>query len=100
VPLVGFFSVGLGTHTYLASEAAIATTLRRFSLERAAALQREIAPLLKRSGDEAGARLDRLTRLHDQVIAGGRYGSRFWKVVSIALPLTLPAVSLVEKLFG
>jgi hypothetical protein len=100
IPLFGFFSIGLGTHNYLASEAAIATTLRRFSLERAAALQREIAPLLERSDDEAGARLDRLTRLHDQVIAGGRYGSRFWKIVSIALPLALPAVSLAEKLFG
>jgi hypothetical protein len=100
VPLVGFLSIGLGMHTYLASEAAIATTLRRFSLERAAALQREIAGLLDRRGDEAGARLDRLTGLHDQVIAGGRYGSRFWKIVSIALPLTLPAVSLAEKLFG
>jgi hypothetical protein len=99
VPVFGFFSIGLGAHTYLASEAAIATTLRRFSLERAAALQREIAALLERPGDEDGARLDRLTRLHDQIIAGGRYGSPFWKIVSVALPLTLPAVSLIEKIF-
>jgi len=101
VPLAGLFSLGLGAEVYLASEAAIGATVRRYSLERAQALQQEIAALLDDPGDEASAaRLERLTRLHDQIIDGGRYGSRFGKAVSIILPLTLPVIGLIERLFG
>ena len=100
VPLVGFFSVGLGAHGYLAAEATIGATLRRHALERADALQREIIPLLDPPWDEASAaRLERLTGLHDRIVAGGRYGSRAGQAVSLILPLTLPAIGLIEKLF-
>lgn len=101
IPLLAFFSVGLGTLVYLGSESAIAVALRRFSLERAQALQDEIIALLDRPGDEASsARIERLSRLHDQIIAGGRYGSRAGKIVSVALPLTMPAIGLIERLFS
>lgn len=99
IPLLGFFSLGFGTLVYLGSEFDIAVTLRRFSLERAELLQRKISPLLDSAGDEAAAaRLERLTRLHDRIVAGGRYGSRFGKAVSITLPLALPLIGLIDKL--
>lgn len=101
IPIIGFFSLGVGAQVYLGSESAIGTAVRRCSLERAQALQREIVVLIDGPGDEASlARLDRLTRLHDQIMAGGRYGSRFGTTVSLILPLVLPAIAIVEKLFG
>lgn len=101
IPTLAFFSVGLGTVVYLGSESSIAVALRRFSLERGRALQEEIIALLDRPGDEAtAARIERLARLHDQIIAGGRFGNPVGKIVSVILPLTLPAIGLIEKLFG
>lgn len=100
VPAVGFCSVGLGALVYLGAEARIGTTLRRYARERAAALQREVAALLESPWDEASAaRYERLTRLHDQILAGGRYGSRVGQVVSLVFPLTLPVIGVLEKIF-
>lgn len=100
VPIVGFCTVGLGALVYLTAEARIGTTLRRYARERAAALQREVIALLDPPWDEASAaRLERLTRLHDQILAGGRYGSRAGQAVSLLLPLTLPAIGIIEKIF-
>lgn len=100
VPIVGFCSVGVGALVYLTAEARIGTILRRYAQERAAALQREVVALLDPPWDDASAaRLDRLTRLHEQILAGGRYGSRAGQAVSLLLPLTLPAISVFEKIF-
>ena len=52
-----------------------------------------------RGDDASAARLDRLTRLHEQILAGGRYGSRAGQAVSLVLPLTLPAIGVIEKIF-
>jgi hypothetical protein len=102
MPLLAIFSLGLGALVYLDSESMIANALKRYSLERAEALQREIITLMN-AGAEAdertAARLDRLTRLHDQILAGGNYGSRIGTGISVVLPL-LPAISLIEKLLS
>lgn len=102
VPVVAFFSVGGGALVYLQSEAAIRIALRRFSLAKAVGLQEEIVALLDRAegGDEASAaRLERLTRMHDQVIAGGRYGSRLGTTVGVLLPFVFPLIGLVKELW-
>jgi hypothetical protein len=100
VPIVGFCDVGVAALVYLTAEARIGTTLRRYAQERAEALQGEVIALLDPPWDDASAaRLDRLTRLHGQILAGGRYGSHAGQAVSLVLPLTLPAIGIIEKIF-
>jgi hypothetical protein len=100
-PILAFFSLGGGALIYLESEFLIANAVRRSSQERVSKLQGEIIALLNRSQDgdeESAARFERLTRLHDQTIAGGRYGSRFGTAFGVALPFVFPAIGLIEKL--
>jgi hypothetical protein len=100
-PILAFFSLGGGALIYLESEFLITNAVRRSSQERVSKLQGKIIALLNRSqeGDEeSAARLERLKRLHDQTIAGGRYGSRFGTAFGVALPFVFPAIGLIEKL--
>lgn len=102
VPVMVFLTVGMGSVTYLRSEARIRETLRRFTLAQAAVLQQRINALLDpRSGrlpDDPGE-LQRLADWHDRIRAGGRYGSPAGTAVSIALPFLLPAASLIKSLY-
>ena len=103
VPISAFFSLGLGTLIYLGGEAVIGTALRRYILKRVEPLQREINALLQGPGrdDEASeAKAERLVQLHDRIIAGGRYGSRLATGVSLALPLAMPAIGLIDRLLN
>jgi hypothetical protein len=103
VPVAGFFSLGFGSLVYLASEARIRAILRRFTLQR-------LTPVRKRSNDlfpksavgspEQRAVLAGLADLHDRVVAGGKYGSRLGTVLSLALPLTLPILSIIKLLIS
>jgi amino acid transporter len=97
-----FLTLGMGSITYLRSEARIRETLRRFTLAQAAVLQQRINALLDpRSGrlpDDPGE-LQRLADWHDRILAGGRYGSPAGTAVSIALPFLLPAASLIKSLY-
>lgn len=102
VPIMVFLTLGVGSIVYLRSEARIRQTLRRFTLRRAAILQRRINVLL----DSAPARmpedrdeLEHLADWHDRILAGGRYGSPAGTAVSIALPFLLPAISLIKSLY-
>lgn len=100
-PFLAFFSLGGGALVYLESEFLIGNAVRRYSQERVSKLQREITALLnsRQDGDEGFAtQFERLMRLHDQMIAGGRYGSRFGTAVGVALPFVFPAIGLIEKL--
>lgn len=100
-PILAFFSLGGGALIYLESEFLIADAVRRCSQERVNELQREIVALLngRQDGDEgSAAQLERLMRLHDRMIAGGRYGSRFGTAFGVALPFVFPAIGLIEKL--
>lgn len=102
IPVVAFFAIGGGTLVYLESESAIRTVLRRETLERAEPIQRQIEALMRgpaADGQETLARIDGLRKLHDQILAGGRYGSRLGTFVSLALPFAMPATAQLERLF-
>jgi len=101
IPVSGFFSIGVGSLIYLGSESTIATTLRRFTLDRARPLQVRINRLLADPDgeDEAAAAIRaQLAALHDRIVAGGRYGSRTGTAVSLALPFTMPVIALLDKI--
>lgn len=103
IPVAVFFSLGVGTLVYLGNESAIRAVLRRYAVERAEPLQRQIDVLLQGpdvASEATDARVERLVRLHDRILAGSRYGSRVGTIVSIALPLVFPAIGLIERLFG
>lgn len=109
VPLWAFCSLGFNTLVYLGSEATIATAVRRYTLKAAAPLQ-ECVNALAETADhtdaEAAARLERLERLerlrelHDRILAGGHYRSRAGTAVSLALPVVLPVIGLIDRLLG
>ena len=93
--------LGYGSMVYLKAEAEIRSVLRRFTTEQAGQL-RESNALERLGGALSQARaeeVERLTRLHDRILAGGRYGSRLGTGVSIALPLIVPVISLIFQLF-
>jgi hypothetical protein len=103
VPITGFFSLGFGSLVYLVSEAQIRTVLKRYTSLHAAALQREVNALFEpgtRQTKAAGEALKRTAELHDRILAGGAYGSRLRAVLSVALPLLLPIVSIIQTAVG
>jgi hypothetical protein len=103
VPISLFFSLGIGTLVYLASEASIRSELRRFTAKHAAGLQESINELLfpaEKRLPPNSTELDRLIGWHDRIVGGGRYGSRIGTMVSITLPLLMPVVSLLVSLFA
>jgi hypothetical protein len=98
VPISLFFSLGVGTLVYLASEASIRSSLQRFTARQAAGLQQRINALLRPEHQLLPSdtdELERLTARHDRITGGGRYGSRIGATVSITLPLLMPVVSLL-----
>lgn len=102
VPGLGFLTLGLGSVGYLQGEAKIHATLQCFTKKQAAILQEKSNDLfdplcgrLPKDADEV-ERLKQLTDWHDRILAGGHFGSRAGTAVSIALPLLLPAASLVK----
>jgi hypothetical protein len=102
VPITGFFSLGFGTLVYLDTEARIRSNLQRFVHKQARILQEKVNALswpAKGRPLSGAVSLERLAALHDQILAGGRYGSRASAAVSIALPLLMPVASLVVSLF-
>lgn len=99
VPVAGFFSLGFGSLVYLQSEAKIRATLRRFTLQRLAPVRQrsnDLFPEIAAGSPEQRAALAGLADLHDRVVAGGKYGSRIGTVLSLALPLTLPILSIIK----
>jgi hypothetical protein len=103
IPVAGFFSLGVGSFVYIDSEATIRGALRRYTLERAKPVQDRINDLLRKPERERAksvALRRRLGALHDQILAGGRYGSRAGTIISVVSPLALLAIGLIEKLFG
>jgi hypothetical protein len=101
VPISLFFSLGVGTLVYLASEASIRSELQRFTARQTASLQSMINRLLfPASGTIPAdtAELDRLVGWHERIVGGGRYGSRIGTAVSITLPLLMPVISLLVGL--
>jgi hypothetical protein len=102
VPVAGFISLGFGSLVYLRSEAKIRFALRRFTESQAAVLQQRmnarLDPLAGRIPADS-SEIAQLTEWHDRILAGGRYGSRLGTAVSIALPLILPALSIVRTIY-
>lgn len=101
VPIAGFFSLGFGSLIYLGSEARIRSTLHRFTHAQARLLQKKSNALIYPSRglvSDVTGEAERLTEWQDRILAGGRYGSRAGAGLSIALPLTLPALSLIINL--
>jgi hypothetical protein len=102
VPSTCFVCLGIGSLVYLGTEAAIRRTLQGFTLRQAATVEREGNRLFHSRGTigpEKAGELDQLARLHDRIVAGGRYGSRLGAAISITLPLAMPLLSLVIKLW-
>lgn len=103
VPVTGFFSLGLGTLVYLRTEANIRATLNRFTAAQVRPLQ-ERSNLLLRPVDGLipadPAEVERLAQWQERILAGGQYGSRAGAGLSIALPLIMPAATLILQLFG
>jgi hypothetical protein len=105
VSIAGFFSFGYGTIVYLDSESIIRATLRRFTLRHAADLQVElnalVEPALSKGAAttaEAEAERKRLADLHDQIVAGGDYGSRMKAGFSLVLPFVPLAGILISSI--
>lgn len=98
IPVAGFFSLGVGSLVYVGSEARIRSELRRFTQQRLEAIREKgNAPFLKGVPNAAQrAELKELADLHDRVVAGGKYGSPVGAMLSLALPLALPIVSVVK----
>lgn len=102
VPVVAFLSLGVGAYFYLKSESVIAAILRRYSIECAAPLRgriKDLLPLVDPDAEETVARVNQLGALHDQIIAGGEYGSRTGTAISLLLPFAMPALGQLERLF-
>jgi hypothetical protein len=103
VPTAGFASLGYGSLIFLRSEAAIRSTLRRFAAAQAEVLQKRcntrLDPLAERLPAD-GAELERLSRWHDQILAGARYHNRLGAGLSLALPFIMPLLSLMHAAFG
>jgi hypothetical protein len=103
VPIAGFFSLGYGSLVYLQTEAVIRAALRRFTLARALPIQQranELAQLGARLDQDGAAELERLRVLAAQIVAGGHYGNRPLTMLSIALPLIMPVLSLGVNLLS
>lgn len=102
VPTSCFFSLGFGSVVYLNAESKIRRTLLYFTLKRAADLQEESNRILYSSngfGRGEQEELERLAKLQDRILAGGRYGSRIGAAVSITLPLIMPVIGLIIEAF-
>lgn len=100
VPTTGFFAFFFGGLVFALAERRIRVTLRRFTADQAGLLLQAGSAIVRSNPVLSPAdkgRVDRLMALRDQILAGGRYGSRVKAGFSMATPAAASVLSLVAS---